>query len=647
MKGKIPDTAPLEVLQKVWGYDSFRPMQLEVIRSALEGHDTLALMPTGGGKSITFQVPALILDGLTLVITPLVALMRDQVESLRARGIKAQALYSGMTRTESLSVLDNIAYSPDYKILYIAPERLQSELFLRRLGAIDISLLVVDECHCISQWGYDFRPNYLTIATARELIGEQVPVLALTATAPPRVVEDVIDNLHFRKGYKVFKKSFYRPCLSYVVRQTYDKPRELIHILSSVEGSSLVYVRTRRQAERYAELLQSAGFSAEYFHAGLDSAVKEQRQKAWQSDQLRIMVCTTAFGMGIDKDDVRLVVHPISPTNPESYYQEAGRAGRDGKRSYAVLLYTPMDDEETLTRMIHSHYPPPETIIQIYNWLGDFFEVAVESGAYTYHELRPFDFISVYHTPLHVLKAALRILSYSGYLEYKEDYQMASRLIFTIDRSDLYSFFSDDEERYDDLVELLLRSYEGVFTEYAFIDESMLQAKLGLTPDSLYHMLVQMRRWGVIDYVPGKRTDYIYYTQQRLPSREVRIPRAVYEQQLEGEISRLRQMMEYIHTEEDCRVKVLMEYFGERDPLPCGYCDYCLAHRDKVGLTYRRIDEVATHLLGQAEGCSLEALRELFPDIRRKEWRRIRDHLASEGYETRLDHDHFSIRLPE
>lgn len=640
-------STPAEVLREVWGYPSFRPMQQEVIRSVMEGHDTLALMPTGGGKSITFQVPALLLPGLTIVITPLVALMRDQVEGLRRKGIKAQALHSGMTRAESVAVFDNIVFEDKgYKILYVAPERLRNEFFLRHVGDLDVSLLVVDECHCISQWGYDFRPDYLSIADFRGAIGSEVPVLALTATATPRVVEDVTARLDFRKGYRVFRKSFYRPSLTYVVRQAYDKPRELIHILSGVPGSSLVYVRTRRQAERYAELLQAAGFSADYFHAGLDSAAKEQRQKAWQSDRLRIMVCTTAFGMGIDKDDVRLVIHPIAPANPESYYQEAGRAGRDGKRSYAVLLYTPGEDEETLSKMIHAHYPPPEVVATIYNLLGDYFRVAVESGAGSFHELKPFDFEKIYHVPATLLRSALHILSLAGYLEYREDYRMASRLIFTVDRSVLYSFFSDDEQRYDDLVELILRSYEGVFTEYAFIDEGMLQAKLGLHPDTLYKMLLRMDRWGVIDYVPGKRTDYVVYSRQRQRPDQVKIPRAIYELQLEGELDRLRKMMDYIHSDDDCRVKVLMDYFGEKKPLPCGYCDYCLEHKDRLGLTYRRIDDIAALLLARPHGCTREELQEAFPDVRDREWSRILRHLSDEGYETTLEDDRLHLRIP-
>ena len=633
---------PLEVLRDVWGYTSFRPMQEEVIRSVLRGDDSLALMPTGGGKSITFQVPALILEGITLVITPLVALMRDQVEKLKSLGINAQALYSGMTRGETLAVLDNIVYAADYKILYIAPERLQNELFLRRLGAMDISLMVVDECHCSSQWGYDFRPDYMTIASVRSIIGEDVPMLALTATAPPRVVEDVIRSLEFRSGYKVFKRSFYRDNLSYVVRRTYNKPRELIHILSSVEGSSLVYVRTRRQAERFAQLLQDAGFSADFFHAGLDPSVKQQRQQAWQSEELRIMVCTTAFGMGIDKENVRLVIHPISPFSPESYYQEAGRAGRDGKRSYAVLLYTPLEDEEYLSKLIKSHYPPPETVVQIYNWLGDYFRVAVESGTGSYHELLPYDFIKRYHCPLFVLKAALKILTLSGYIEHREDYHMASRLIFTINRNDLYTFFSDDEAKYDDLVELLLRSYEGIFTEYAFIDESMIQTKLGLSPEQLYRMLIQMRRWGVIEYIPGKRSDYVVYTQQRLPSREVKIPAYIYDQQLGGEIERLTKMIDYIRCDDSCRVRILMEYFGEKAPLPCGYCDYCLSHKTKT-LTYRLIHEISETLLDHPDGIVRQELSERFPTLTAKQWDYTLSFLASQGYT--IDQTEGKIRL--
>lgn len=608
------DQSPLEILQEHWGYSAFRPMQEEIIQSVLEGRDTLALMPTGGGKSITFQVPALMLEGVTLVISPLVALMIDQVDDLSKARIRGTALHSEMTRAQMTNTLDTVLYG-DYKLLYVSPERLRNEFFLRRLSMLRVSLIVVDECHCISQWGYDFRPDYLRIADIRKVIPD-APLLALTATATPEVTEDIRRLLQFREGARTFHKSFYRRALSYVVRRTADKPRTLYHILSRVPGSALVYVRTRKQSARVAEMLQNFGISATYYHAGLSPKVKQKRQDEWQQDIIRVMVCTTAFGMGINKADVRLVLHPYPPTAPESYYQEAGRAGRDNQRAYAVLLYSP-DDDELLYKLIDRQYPPIESIKQIYQDLCNYFEIAVGTGMGRYFELDLYDFAHVFKHQVQLVKPALKVLYLSGYLEYLEDHARSSTLLFTVDRNELYHMFSEAEGIYDDLVEVILREYTGVFTEHAAIDEYRISKRLGITSDQLYTLLKNLARWRVIKYHPGKRTNYLRMLEDRVPPEQLVIPKSAYADKIKRDKRRLDKMMEYIDSEEDCRAKVLMRYFGDKKPLPCGYCDRCLAHPQK-GLSYRIIDSIEDYLKAKGK-VMLTDLRQTFSQLTPKE----------------------------
>lgn len=598
-------TTPEEALREHWGYDTFRPMQAEVIESVLEGHDTLALMPTGGGKSITFQVPALLCQGVTIVISPLVALMKDQVDGLRKHGIKAGYLHSGLRRGEMLSVLDNCTFGY-FKLLYISPERLSNQLFLNRLHTLDIALVVVDEAHCISQWGYDFRPDYLKIGDFRRRVPD-VPMLALTATATSRVVEDIQSQLAFREGHKLFKKSFYRKNLSYVIRETYDKPRELVHILGSVQGSALVYVRSRKKTKQLSDLLQSFGMSSDYFHAGLPTEVKAEKQNDWQAGKTRIMVCTNAFGMGINKEDVKLVIHPTAPPSPEFYYQEAGRAGRDNKRAYGVLLYTPGEDEAYLHRMLQREFPPVPTVLQVYDALGNYFQLGEESGEGAMYDFDLFDFCIHYHVPSHVVTASLGILQLSGYIEYLEDHEMASRVMITTERNSLYSLFSDKERIYDDVLEYMMRQFPGLFTEYIYINERQICTDLGLPLESLTQVLANLRRWHVIDYVPGKRSSYIIYTQQRIPSKRLRIPKEIYKSRYDMALERTEAMIEYMTTSGDCRTKYLVNYFDEPDPLPCGYCDYCLANPPE-GLTHRKIDEIEEYMRAHQE-CTLAELQ--------------------------------------
>lgn len=582
-----------QMLSKVWGYTSFRPLQEDIILSVLQGHDTLALLPTGGGKSITFQVPALLSPGVTVVITPLVALMRDQVERLHKLNVKATYLHAGMSGSMVRTTLDNCLYG-DYKLLYVSPERLQTPLFKQRIQSLNVSLLVVDESHCISQWGYDFRPSYLRILEFRELI-PNVPCLALTATAPPKVVADIWAQLGFSATAKMFRKSFYRTALSYVVRETANKIREMIHILHQVPGSALVYVRSRKESKDIAEELQQHGFSADYFHAGLSAKEKGNKQKLWQQGQLRIMVCTTAFGMGIDKDNVRLVIHPSLPATPEGYYQEAGRAGRDNQRSYAILLFDRSRDVTNAFTRLQKSYPPLEQIRNIYDSMCNYFQLAVGFGEGTLHEMNIFAFSKVFRYSSFQVYSALNLLTLAGYIEYKEDVERPSRLQFLVERNELYDLFDQENTLYDNIIEQLLRNYEGLFTEEATINEEALCASLHIPHETLYQALLYLSKIHVIRYVPGKRSNFVRMLQIRLPKERIRIPSAVYQERYQAEASRLQQMVDYVQEDTNCRVRHLIGYFGEEDTKPCGWCDYCLQH-PPTELSYRQIDQLLHEL---------------------------------------------------
>ena len=560
-----------EILKQYWGYDSFRDLQEEIITSIGEGKDTLGLMPTGGGKSITFQVPALAQSGLCIVITPLIALMKDQVQNLRKRGIKALAIYSGMTRQEIVTALENCIFG-DYKFLYISPERLDTEIFRIKLRSMKVSMITVDESHCISQWGYDFRPAYLKIAEIRELL-PGVPVLALTATATPEVVKDIQSRLNFREE-NVFRMSFERKNLAYIVRKTDNKTGELLHILKRIDGSAIIYVRNRRRTKEITELLMQEGITADFYHAGLDNAVKDLRQKRWQNGEIRVMVATNAFGMGIDKPDVRIVLHIDLPDSPEAYFQEAGRAGRDGLKAYAVILYA-KSDKMTLHKRVADTFPEKEYILQVYEHLQYYYQMAMGDGFQCIREFNLEEFCRKFkYFPVPV-DSALKILTQAGYLEYTDEQDNASRILFTIRRDELYKLREMGTEA-ETLIQTILRSYTGVFTDYAYISEDTLAIRTGLTRQQIYNILVTLTKRRIVDYIPHKKTPYIIYSRERLELRYLHIPASVYEERKARYEARIKAMEEYVTSESVCRSRMLLRYFGEKNEHNCKQCDVCL-----------------------------------------------------------------------
>lgn len=591
----------LDILKRYWGYDSFRGIQEEIIRSIGSGHDTLGLMPTGGGKSICFQVPTLAMRGLCIVVTPLIALMKDQVKNLRQRGIKATAVYSGMTRQEIVTAFDNCIFG-DYKFLYISPERIGSELFKAKLKSINVCLITVDESHCISQWGYDFRPSYLKISEIRTLL-PNIPVLALTATATPEVVKDIQHCLSFKEE-NVFSMSFERSNIAYIVRRTENKAEELLHILNSVGGSSIVYTRNRKKTKDIAQYLNDNGITATFYHAGLNTEVKDQRQEEWTNNKQRVMVATNAFGMGIDKPDVRLVIHIDFPDSPEAYYQEAGRAGRDGQKAYAVLLYA-RSDKTIMRKRVADAFPEKDYIRKVYEHINYYYQMAMGDGRGCTFAFNIDEFCHNFkHYPVPV-ESALNILTRAGYIEYMGEQDNTSRVIFTIRREDLYRLHETDSET-ENLIRVLLRSYTGLFCDYAYINEATLAARTGLSYQTVYEKLSALSRQGILHYVPGRKTPFIFYSCERREASSIILSKAIYDDRKENYVRRIDAMLDYAESNDKCRSRMLLHYFGEKNEHNCGQCDVCLS-RHESGITKADYQTISRLILETLKDRSMTA----------------------------------------
>ena len=567
---------PREALKTYFGYDDFRPLQEEIIDSILAGRDTLALMPTGGGKSICFQVPTLVMGNenpekrLCLVVTPLIALMRDQVENLKARGIHAAAVYTGINWDKQRVALDNCLYGP-YHFLYCSPERLESEEFRKRLHDLPIGLIAVDEAHCISQWGYDFRPSYLNIAAVRELL-PNVPVLALTATATPETIDDIQAKLGFASP-NVLRKSFHRENLIYVVRRTDKKEEQVAHILSRVPGSAIVYVRNRKRAQELSEWLncQLSIINCQFYHAGLTTKERNERQEAWTRGDTRVIVATNAFGMGIDKPDVRVVIHYDLPSHLESYYQEAGRAGRDGKTAYAVLLYNEQEDKAKMHKRAVDTYPPKEFVDQVYHKTMDFLQIGAGSGLGHRFALHIDQLCHVMKLPVIQTYSALHILTQAGYIDFEEEHETQPRVQIKVPRHQLGEYNLSREQA--ELLDLLMRSYTGIYTDLQYIREADEPSNPQTLKPSNHELLVSLAQRGIITYIPRSVGCSLTMTKER--QTEIYLSPSIFEERQERFLSKLQAMLEYADQTQFCREQVLLAYFGEKNAVPCGHCDVC------------------------------------------------------------------------
>lgn len=596
-----------QLLKQYWGFDEFRPLQEEIIRSVADQKDTLALMPTGGGKSITFQVYSLSVEGLCLVVTPLIALIKDQVENLRSKNIKVLAIYSGMSAREIDTALNNAVYG-DYKFLYISPERIGSEKFREFLIRMKLNLITVDEAHCISQWGYDFRPSYLTICDLRKLFPD-VPVLALTATATEKVVEDIQEKLLFR-GKNVLQKSFRRDNLIYLVRDKEDKMGYLTDTIRKAKGTGIVYVRNRKKTREIAQLLQSNNIDSDYYHAGLGTEIRSQKQDKWMSGDCRVIVSTNAFGMGIDKPDVRFVIHLDLPDSLEAYFQEAGRAGRDGKKSVAVLLYN-NSDKRRLHKMVTDSFPAIEIIRSVYNSMANYLSVAIGSGKGGIFSFRIEDFSKKFEFQVSAVYHSLKLLERQGYLSYVENVDNYSRILFTVRRDDLYRIQLGNPEL-DTFIKLILRSYTGVFTDFVNIDEALLARRFNSTGEQIYQLLKLLAQQKIIDYIPARKTPVILFETERVETSRIRISADNYQHRKVKYQTQIDSVINYASSTLNCRSVALLEYFGQFNSEPCGSCDVCNGdHGSGISVgDFKRISGKIFNIL-KDQSCTIEIMIKL------------------------------------
>lgn len=598
-----------ELLEKHWGHKEFRPGQEDIIRSVINGRDTLALMPTGGGKSITYQLPALAMNGLCIVVTPLIALMKDQVDRLRRMGIAATAIHSGMSYHQIDIALDNCVYG-DMKFLYVAPERLATEAFRLRIDRMKVNLLAVDEAHCISQWGYDFRPSYLRIAEVRTKIPD-VPVLALTASATAMVADDIMHQLGFAEKY-IIRTSFARPNLSYAVRHTDDKNEQLLRIINNVDGSGIVYMRSREGCEQVAEFLRTNGHSTSYYHAGLPHLERSMRQEEWTSGKIRIMVATNAFGMGIDKADVRFVVHYSMCDSLENYYQEAGRAGRDGQRSYAVLIAA-SDDNSRIQKHFESEFPPLEEIKSIYEKICSYLQIAIGDGLYASFLFNIHEFCSRERIYGGKVRAALKLLQQNGYMTLTEEMENPARIMFCVSRDDLYKIRIDRRDL-DHIIRTILRMYNGIFMEFRAIDEREIATTSGYTVEHVKELLKRMWQMRIIRYVPSNSSPLIFMDEERLPAQDIYIAPETYLHRKNLVAERFDHMLAYLNNESECRSVMIQKYFGDEKAEPCGKCDLCIASRRKEKSIIQDIRNQIIELLLQQPLTARELSRALKHD---------------------------------
>ena len=596
-----------QILTKYWGFSSFRPLQEDIIKSVVQGKDTLGLMPTGGGKSITFQVPAMAMEGICLVITPLIALMKDQVNRLNSLEIKALAIHSGMTGEEIDISLENCIYG-NYKFLYVSPERIATRLFQARVSKLNLSMVVIDEAHCISQWGYDFRPSYLKIAMLREFIPGNIPFLALTASATPAVIDDIIRRLGFMER-NVLKTSFNRKNISYLVRNAEDKGAYLVNTVKKAGGSGIVYVRSRKRCREVAELLGKNGISSDFYHAGLPEEVKDRKQAAWGRGETRVIVSTNAFGMGIDKAEVRFVIHWDIPDSIENYFQESGRAGRDNKPAFAVLLFSPAD-KKRLTDSLRQKFPSVERIKDVYESLCNYLQVPQGSGKDNVFDFNMEAFVSHYRLPVIETYNSLLFLQREGYLEFTEEINNPSRVHFVVGRDDLYKF-QVANEKFDSFIKLLLRSYTGMFTEFVPINEDALAKKSAIKRDDVYQFLVKLSSMNIIKFIPGKKTALVIFTEERLVRKALMISPDNYINVKEKYIGRMNSMLDYAESSSRCRSVILLDYFGEESK-NCGSCDICRQKEDHVSKgTDETISEEIRNILSNGNYDALQLVKKL------------------------------------